>query len=43
MCFGGSEWSEIEDTHEQKHDEMNEGQMLGLRKLQDGARYVMKE
>ena len=43
VCFGGTEWSEVEDTHEQKHNEKNDGQMSGLRELQDGARYVMKE
>ena len=44
LCvFSGGEWSEAEDTHEQKHNEKNEGQMSGLRRLQDGARYVMKE
>ena len=24
VCFGGTEWSEVEDTYEQKHNEMNE-------------------
>ena len=32
-----------ESTQEQKHNERNEGQMPELRKLQDGARYVLKE
>ena len=43
VYFSGTEWSEVEDTYEQKYEERNEGQMLGLRELQDGARYVMKE
>ena len=43
VCFGGTEWSEVEGTYEQKHNEKNEGQMSGLRELQDGARYVMKD
>ena len=32
-----------ESMCEQKYKEKNEGQMPGLRKLQDGARYAMKE
>ena len=43
VCFGGTEWSEVEDTYEQKYEERNEGLMAKLRKLQDSARYVMKE
>ena len=33
----------LQCTHEQKHNEKNDGQMTGLRELQDGAKYVMKE
>ena len=33
----------LQCTHEQKHNEKNEGQMLGLRKLQDGTRCVLEE
>ena len=41
--FGGTEWSVVEDTYEQKHKERDEGQTTKLRKLQDDARYVLKE
>ena len=43
VCFSGTEWKEVESTYKQKHNERNEGQLSELRKLQDGARYVMKE
>ena len=43
VCFGGTQWSEVEDTYEQKHNKENEGQMSGLRKLQYEANYVIKE
>ena len=43
MCFGGDDWSEVECTYEQRQKERNEGLMVNLRKLQVGARYVMKE
>ena len=34
----------LESTYEHKYIyKRDEGQMIGLRKLQDGARYVMKE
>ena len=38
VCFAGTEWSEVEDTYEQKYVERNEGQVPGLRKLFNGAR-----
>ena len=36
--LSGAEWSEVESTYEQKHNEMNEGQLSELRKLFNGAR-----
>ena len=33
----------LQFTHELKYKERNEGLMAKLRKLQDGARYVIKE
>ena len=43
VCFGGTEWSKVDDTYEQRHKERNEGEMSEHRKLQDDARYVIKE
>ena len=33
----------LQFTHELKYNERNEGQLSKLRKLQDSARYVIKE